>query len=146
MSDRFLPAAHDPRQMPVDKLAFLGDAVYELLIRELLLEQSGLPFDQLNEQKQRMANAAAQSQAAERLLPLLSDEERAVYTRGRNAGHKYIPKNATPGQYGRATGLECLFGYLYLCAASERITALFNAIIRPTTGGNGDGTCTDAQS
>ena len=73
-------------------------------------------------------NAGSQSEAANLLLPILSEEELSFYRRGRNADVRHIPKNATHAQYSRATGLECLFGALYLLGRRERINELFQII------------------
>ena len=129
MSDeRFFDARHDPGQVPLSKLAFLGDAVFELLVRELLVEKYEIPFEKINEYKRRFVCAAAQSADAEKILPVLSEEESAIYRRGRNAKHKSVPKNSTPGEYSRATGFEALVGYLYLKGQKQRILELFSII------------------
>ena len=94
-------------------LAYLGDTVWDLLIRQRLLV--------------RQANAGAQAQAAERIEPLLTEEERDVFRRGQNAHARHaVPKNQDPVAYSRATGLEALMGYLYLVGRSERIVELFD--------------------
>ena len=72
--------------------------------------------------------ASAQAEAVEKLLPLLTEEERAVYLRGRNTRVHSVPKNAELGQYHAATGLECLFGWLYLSGRHQRINELFSHI------------------
>ncbi len=108
-------------------LAHIGDAVFELLVRTELcgggLAKNG------NLHRETVARVCAPAQAAfvDRLLPMLTEEEAAVYRRGRNAHVHAIPKNATPAEYGKATGLEALFGALYLLGRQERIEALYAA-------------------
>ncbi len=103
-------------------LAYLGDAVLEVLVRSRLVT-SGAAHP--SESSLAYVTAAAQSDAAERILPLLSEEEEAQYRRGRNCVHANVPKKATVAQYRRATGFEALFGYLHLIGAEERIRELF---------------------
>lgn len=81
-----------------------------------------------------MVRAEAQAAAVEKLLPALTEEEQAVYRRGRNAQVHSIPKNASRGQYTRATGLEALFGWLYLQGRLERINQLFGTIMEEREG------------
>ncbi len=109
-------------------LAFLGDAVYSLLVREFLLKKDNRPAGILHKLSTGFVSAAKQAKAARVLLPLLSEEEAAVYKRGRNAHSARTPKNQTGADYHSATGLEVLFGYLYLINDSERITELFGII------------------
>lgn len=109
-------------------LSFLGDAVYSLLVREFLLKMNNRPAGMLHKLSMGFVSAAAQAKAACSLLPLLSDEEAAVYKRGRNAHSARTPKNQTGADYHSATGLEALFGYLYLKKDNERIAELFGII------------------
>ena len=105
-------------------LAYIGDCVYELIIRTKLVYAGNAPVDKLNHKASNLAKAATQSAIIEALQPELSDEEVAVYKRGRNA-HSYTrAKNATAGDYRRATGFEALIGYLYLDRRFERIMEL----------------------
>lgn len=101
-------------------LAFVGDGVYELMVRERLVAEANRPSGVLHKQAVTMVRAEAQSAAMERLLPLLNEEESAVYRRGRNAHTA-----RTGSDYHRATGLEALFGYLYLSGRVERVRELF---------------------
>jgi ribonuclease-3 family protein len=113
-------------------LAYLGDAVIELLTRRLLVcTDTGLTSDRLNTLALGYVTAAAQSAAAERLLPHLREDEFAVYKRGRNAKLR-VPKSASHRDYYRATGLEALFGYLYLTGAEDRASELFAAAFTGT--------------
>lgn len=109
-------------------LAFLGDAVYSLLVREFLLKKSNRPARKLHNMSIRYVNAAAQAKAALVILPSLSDEEKSVYKRGRNAHSSHTPKNQSGQDYHSATGLEALFGYLYFKNDTKRIIELFNII------------------
>ena len=108
-------------------LAYLGDAVYELEIRrKLVLADHSRPA-QLSARASRLVCAAAQSKMVEAILPLLDEEEEAVYRRGRNAHSPTMPKNQTVGDYRRATGFEALIGYLYLLGETGRLGELIRA-------------------
>lgn len=108
-------------------LAYLGDAVLEVLVRDRLVRRGLCHSAELNSAALSFVKATAQSAAVDRLLPHLTEEELAAYRRGRNAGHtKNVPKSATPEEYHRATGLECLFGWLHLRGEAERMHALFD--------------------
>lgn len=95
-------------------LAHCGDAVFELLVRSFLCASGKALNGNLHRATVDLVCAPAQAARAERMLPLLTEEELAFYKRGRNAHVHQVPKNATYAQYARATGLECLFGALYL--------------------------------
>ena len=113
-------------------LAFLGDGVYDLLVRESLVNRANRPAGELNRQKVAMVNCRAQAEYAQLLMPSLSEKERAVYKRGRNAAPKCTPKNGSAADYHSATGLECLFGYLHVNGETERINELFDIILHTT--------------
>ena len=117
------------RLLPALSLAHLGDAVFELLVRTRLCLDGGCTNHRLHRETVARVCASAQAAFAEKLLPLLTEEETAYYRRGRNAHPHGIPKHATPGEYARATGLEALFGWLYLQGKLERINQLFNVIM-----------------
>ena len=106
-------------------LAHCGDAVFELLVRTWLCAHGGAKAKNLHRETVRFVSAPAQAERVERLLPLLTEEENDFYRRGRNAHVHGVPKNATHEQYSKATGLECLFGSLYLLGRRERINELF---------------------
>ena len=110
-------------------LAHIGDCVYELLVRSYIVCHGKQTNRGLHFVTVRYVNAPAQARAMETLLPILSEEELAVYKRGRNTKVNSVPKNADIGQYHAATGLECLFGWLYLNARHQRINELFAAIM-----------------
>jgi ribonuclease-3 family protein len=106
-------------------LAFLGDAVYSLLVRQMLSFEENKPTGKLHKQSIKYVNAAFQAQMIRELLPLLSENEEAVFKRGRNAHSSHSPKNQDAADYRYATGLEALYGYLYLCGETARINELF---------------------
>ena len=108
-------------------LAYLGDCVIELLVRERLVRQGLASSATLNKKALEYVKATAQAQAMKRLLPLLTDEEAGVFRRGRNIGHTNTPKSATVAEYRSATGMEALFGYLHLAGREERARELFDA-------------------
>ena len=108
-------------------LAYMGDAVFELLTRERIVLAGEKPPAELNRLARGYVTAVAQSAAVERLLPLLDEDETAVYKRGRNAKSAHAPKSAGAVEYRRATGLECLFGALYLEGRLDRLNELFTA-------------------
>lgn len=107
-------------------LAHVGDAVFELLTRtELICAGSRQRVRELHAQTVARVTAPAQAAFVEAILPSLRPEETAVYKRGRNAHSHPAPKSATPGQYARATGLETLFGWLWLTGQKERVAELY---------------------
>jgi ribonuclease-3 family protein len=105
-------------------LAFQGDAVYELAIRTMLLNQGNARPNDLNRRKSALVKAAAQSKMMEIIMPYLTGEEEAVYKRGRNARSATMAKNASVADYRRATGFEALIGYLYLSGQKDRLLEL----------------------
>lgn len=108
-------------------LAYIGDGVYELIVRTILVKKGNRPVNQLHRQASSLVKAAAQSAMMEKLEPLLTEEERSVYRRGRNAHSPTMAKHASMGDYRRATGFEALMGYLYLKEDFLRITELVRA-------------------
>ncbi|WMJ23066.1 ribonuclease III domain-containing protein [Paludicola sp. MB14-C6] len=109
-------------------LAYIGDCVYELMVRERILSQGNMPVNKLHKKSVSIVCASAQSKAYELVKDLLTEQETAVYKRGRNANGNHVPKNANPQDYRRATGLEALFGYLYLTNQTNRVLELFEII------------------
>lgn len=109
-------------------LAHVGDGVYELLIRTHLCLQGHTGVQELHRLTVARVRAEAQARAAARILPLLTEEETALYRRGRNTHVNSVPHNAELAEYHAATGLEALFGWLYLQGRLERLEALFAAI------------------
>ena len=119
----------NPSLIPTLNLAFIGDGVYDLLVRERLVRESNDHVGELNRRKVELVNCKAQAEAIERILPLLGDDEIDIFKRGRNANVKSPSKHSTLSDYHAATGLETLFGYLYLKGEQERINTLFEQII-----------------
>ncbi len=105
-------------------LAHIGDAVYEVIVRTIVVEQANRSAAALHKQTVQYVNAAAQASMIEALLPLLSETEQAVYKRGKNAKSATSSKNASLRDYHRATGFEALIGYLYLDGQTKRILEL----------------------
>lgn len=118
----------DVRLYSPQALAFLGDAVYEILVRERLVKRANMPAAKLHLQAVEQVRASYQSKAYAVIEPILNEEEAAALKRGRNISSIKPPKNGNMQDYRRATGLECLFGYLYLQGKTERINELFLAI------------------
>ena len=110
-------------------LAHIGDGVFELLCRSYLCAKGEKTVEQLHRDTISLVKATAQARFADRLLPLLTPEELAYYRRGKNAHVHAVPKSATPAEYARATGLEALYGALYLAGETRRINELFNAVM-----------------
>ena len=110
-------------------LAHLGDAVYELLVRTYLCVHGKATGKGLHRATIALVCAQSQSRFADLLLPSLTEEETAVFKRGRNANVHTIPHSADRAEYQKATGLEALFGYLYLQNRHERINELFDLIM-----------------
>ncbi|MBQ9329463.1 MAG: ribonuclease III [Oscillibacter sp.] len=131
MENYFSPALADDRLRAISSigLAHMGDAVYELLVRTWLCAHGKATGRGLHQATIRLVCAEAQAERAERILPLLTEEESDVFRRGRNAHVHTIPNHASRAQYGEATALEALFGWLYLKGRQERINALFCAMM-----------------
>ena len=117
---------HQARQFSPLTLAFMGDAVYEREIRERVVLAGNTTPAKLNKKSSALSKAATQAQLAHLLEPYLSEEEADVLRRGRNANSHTMAKNATMADYRAATGLEALFGYLYLCGEEKRGKDLLN--------------------
>ena len=105
-------------------LAYMGDCAYEIVIRTLLVHQGNAPVDKLNRKASRLAKAETQSQLIDAIQEQLSEEELAMYKRGRNAKSYSSAKNASINDYRRATGFEALIGWLYLKGELERMTQI----------------------
>ncbi len=117
----------DPRTIPGLTLAYLGDCIYELIIRSMLVEQGIMHVSDLNKAAVAHVRAGAQAKLMQSIEEKLSEDETAVYHRGRNAKSASIPKNASVAEYRTATGFEALMGYLYLKGETGRILELLNA-------------------
>lgn len=107
-------------------LAYLGDCAIELCVREYLVKEKGLSSSaKLNKEALKFVKASSQAEAMKNILDVLTEEETNVFHRGRNMGHSNTPKSATVAEYRSATGMEALFGWLWLAKRQERINELF---------------------
>lgn len=111
-------------------LAFTGDAVFSLYIREILVCEANRPVGQLHKLSVNWVKAEAQSKGMHAILPLLTEKETEVFKRGRNAHTSHTPKNQSGCDYHYATGFEALVGYLYLKDETERLNELLNEVIK----------------
>ncbi len=111
-------------------LAYIGDGIYELVIRSIVVERANRSANDLHKKTTRYVKAPAQSAMIEALLPELTEDEEAVYRRGRNAKSYTTAKNASVADYRRATGFEALMGYLYLTGQTDRMLELIKDGIR----------------
>lgn len=118
----------DVKTASTDSLSFVGDAVYSLLVRRRLIAEGQCRSNMLHSLSAKYVNAAAQAAAFTAIENMLTDSELAVYKRGRNAHNNHKPKRADCGDYHVATGLEALFGYIYLSGDFDRINGLFEVI------------------
>ena len=110
-------------------LAHMGDCVFEILCRAYLCAKGEKTVDRLHRDTINMVKATSQAVFADKMLPLLSEEELAYYRRGKNSHVHAVPKSATPAQYAKATGVETLFGYLFLSGQKERANEIFNLVM-----------------
>ena len=115
-------------------LAHIGDGVFELLTRSWLCAHERLTVGRMHKDTIALVNASAQARFADKLLPLLSEDEKALYRRGKNSHVHAVPKSCTPAEYAKATGLEALFGGLYLAGRTERINELFVTVMEELYG------------
>ncbi|WP_276641489.1 Mini-ribonuclease 3 [Trichococcus flocculiformis] len=124
-----LPDPAEVSQMPVQTLAYIGDAVYELFVRQLVLSKHRAKPGRLHSLSIQYAKAVYQAAAALRILDLLTETEKNILLRGRNADPGTIAKNASPQEYRWASGLESLLGYLHLSGEHERLEELLLLIV-----------------
>ena len=110
-------------------LAHMGDCVFEILVRSYLCAKGGKTVDRLHRETIHLVKATSQAKLMEKMLPLLTDEELAWYRRGKNSHVHAVPKSATPQEYAKATGLEALFGALWLLGRTDRLNELFQAVM-----------------
>jgi len=110
-------------------LAHMGDCVFEILCRGYLCAQGEKTVDKLHRDTIQMVKATSQAKFVEKLLPLLTEEELSYYRRGKNVHVHAVPKSASPAEYAKATGLEALFGALYLMGRTDRLNQLFKAVM-----------------
>ena len=115
----------DIRQYSPLALAYMGDCIFDLCTRTYILKQANMPANKLHQKSKAIVNATSQSKMYKHLVEIATEEEKAVLKRGRNATTNTRAKNASMIDYKNATGLEALFGYLYLKGDNERIDELF---------------------
>ena len=118
----------DIREMNPLSLAFMGDGVLELLVRQHLVERSRLLPGKLHAEAVRYVSARSQFLEMKLLEPMLTEEEHAVFRRGKNANKATVAKHASVEEYRTSTGFECLLGWLYLRGENDRIQQLFDAV------------------
>ena len=111
-------------------LAHMGDCVFEILCRGYLCAEGGKNVGNLHRDTIQMVKASSQAKFVDRLLPHLTEEELSYYRRGKNAHVHAVPKSCTPAEYAKATGLEALFGALYLSGETDRINKLFQLAVQ----------------
>lgn len=130
MSDYLKPhLSSELRGISVLGLAHVGDAVFELMVRTWLCIQGASTAKRLHGGTVAFVSAKAQAEASERIIPKLSEEELSVFKRGRNAHANSVPRGSTYEEYHIATGIEALFGYLYLSGRIERLDELFEMVV-----------------
>ena len=110
-------------------LAHIGDSVFEVLCRSYLCARGGKNVGNLHRETVALVKATSQARFAEKLIPALTEDEMAYYRRGKNSHVHAVPKGATPAEYAKATGLETLFGALYLAGQTERLNELFHYLM-----------------
>ena len=110
-------------------LAHMGDCVFEILCRGYLCAKGEKTVDRLHRDTIHMVKATSQAKFVDKLLPHLTEEELAYYRRGKNAHVHAVPKSASPAEYAKATGLEALFGALYLAGRTDRLNELFKTVM-----------------
>lgn len=115
-------------------LAHIGDGVFELLCRGWLCAHGGLNVGKLHADTVKLVKAGAQAKFADQMLSLLSEEELSYYRRGKNSHVHAVPKSASRAEYAKATGVECMFGALYLMGRTERINEIFVTVMEALYG------------
>lgn len=115
-------------------LAHMGDCVFEILCRGYLCARGGKNVGNLHRDTINMVKASSQAKFMESLLPHLTEEELSFYRRGKNSHVHAVPKSCTPAEYAKATGLEALFGALYLAGQTDRINELFKLVMEDSDG------------
>jgi len=115
-----------PSLLPALTLAIIGDTVYDLYFKNRLITQKAMLCGKIHTEAVRFVKASAQAEAIKEIEPSLTEEEDAIYKRGRNAKSQSVPRHADLGDYHMATGFETLIGYLYLSERYERIDELLN--------------------
>ncbi len=127
--NRFTDKSCDVNMLSPLNLAFVGDTVFDLFVRETLVCQANRPVNKLHKKATDLVKASSQAKAAEKIKDFLTEEEQSVIRRGRNAHTNHKAKNMSEADYHLATGLEALFGYLYLKGETDRLREIFGKII-----------------
>ena len=115
-------------------LAHMGDCVFEILCRGYLCARGGKNVGNLHRDTIRMVKASSQAAFVDKLIPLLTEDELSYYRRGKNSHVHAVPKSCSAAEYAKATGLEALFGALYLAGETDRINELFRTVMEDTDG------------
>ena len=126
--EKLTAAKRDVNMLSPLNLAFVGDTVFDLFVREKLVCEANRPVNKLHNRAASMVKASAQAKAVERIRDRLTEQEQSVVRRGRNAHVNHKAKNMSEADYHLATGLEALFGYLYLKGETERLSEIFEMI------------------
>jgi len=127
MFDDLIEAPKRPKLLAPDTMAYIGDSVFELFVRNLILERKAAKPNQLHKEVIQYVNATAQANILELLREDLTEEELVIVRRGRNT-KTGVPKNADPADYQYSTAFEALIGYLYLAGKRDRLVEVFNKI------------------
>lgn len=120
---------HAPKSLSPLTLAYIGDTIFDLIVRTKVIERGNAPVNKLHRSASNIVNATAQAAIADMLMPKLTEEEAGIFRRGRNAKPHTSAKNASLTDYRTATGLEALLGWLYLEGRIDRITELVLPVI-----------------
>ncbi len=132
--NRLTDKSCDVKMLSPLNLAFVGDTVFDLFVRETLVCQANRPVNKLHQKATGLVKASSQAKAAEKIRDFLTEEEQSVLRRGRNAHTNHKAKNMSEADYHLATGLEALFGYLYLKGETDRLREIFRMIIEEEEG------------
>ncbi len=124
LAEQFQMERQEINQYSPLTLAYIGDAVYDLMVRTLIVERGNCAANKLHKKTSEIVKAPAQAKMIEGLLPVLTEKEQEMYRRGRNAKSYTMAKHATMAEYRKATGLEALMGYLYLNGEFDRAVEL----------------------
>ncbi len=132
IKDKFALEGSDPAQYSPLSLAFIGDSVYGLIVKTMVVLEGNCPANRLDAKAVKHVKAISQAKAADRLLEMgfFTEEETAIYRRGRNAKSPTTAKNAPVGDYRKATGLEAVIGYLYLMGQTDRVVDIIREAVK----------------
>ena len=125
---RFVDKDVNAKQLSPLNLAFIGDCIYEILVRETLVLDANRPVNDLHKESVKYVSAKAQTVAFEKIKDDLTEDELAMFKRGRNASKASVSKHASPEEYRASTGFECLLGWLYLNGQLDRVHELFDTL------------------